>query len=224
MTVARRLGGQLLRRTPTWALIGGLAVMGLWRALRWLAVHAGVTGALLLAVLTWWAVDRGWWPWLMLATGCICLGLGTAMELNPRWWRRLSGTWASRRRLAWYRRRWEPAMIGAGLTLGDDLPQLLRHRFGGMLGERDTDMLSVRTVPGQTLADWRNVADRLAAAWGRTRVRVHATSGVAPRELTLVCSSRPLPDRTAVAGGQVPSTAVDEPVDEPGGAFPRRPR
>lgn len=239
MTAGERVRGQLLRRTPTWALIGGLTAMGLWNGLRWLAAHLLVAAAVLLVALSWWAVDRGQWLLLVMATGGVCIGLGAVMELNPLWWRKVTAAAASRRRLRWYRKRWEPAMVGAGLTLADDVPQLLHHRFGGVLGERDTDVLTVRTVPGQVLEDWRHVAPRLAAAWGRTRVRVHATSGVAPRELTLVCSSRTFADRRSVAGAQVPllrgnvqpaSTAVEEPVDGPAtpsgssGAFPKQPR
>lgn len=245
MTAGERIRGQLLRRTPTWALLGGLAMVGLWNGLRWLAAHTAVACALALAVLTWWAVDRGWWPWLMLATGMVCLGLGGVMELQPRWWRKVATVWASQRRLRWYRSRWEMTMVGAGLTLADDLPTLMGHRFGGADGEQDLDVLQVRTIPGQTITDWRHVAPRLAAAWGRTRVRVHGYGTyrtAAPAVLELYCSSRPPVDRTAVAGAQVPSTAVDEavdgpvnpwggtqvvppaPPDQPRGAFPKQPR
>lgn len=244
LTVAERIHDRLLRRTPTWVLLiaaGGIAV---GRGLRWLAVHTIVVCTVALAGLTWWAIDRGWWPWLLGATGILCLGLGAVMELQPRWWQKLTRAAASRRRLAWYRKRWEPAMVGAGLTIADDLPTLTGHRFGGQPWERDLDILTVRTLPGQTVVDWRHVSDRLAAAWGRTRVRAHVQRGHAPAVLELFCSSRPLPEatirRAAVAGGQLPpllrgnvqpaSTDVDEPVDGPdqpsgaSSAFPRTPR
>jgi hypothetical protein len=246
VTAGERIAGQLWRSVPTGLLLAGGAFLAAGRMLRWLAVHTAVAGVLALVLLTWWAADRIGWLWLAFATGCICIGLGAVMELRPRWWLTLTRAAASRRRLAWYRRRWEPAMVGAGLTLGDDLPRLVGHRFGGQLHwERDLDVLTVATLPGQVLEDWRHVAPRLAAAWGRTRVRPHLVrSGTAPAMLELFCSSRPQPAtaaarRAAVAGGQVvvtgvteagrraiaESTAVDEAVDDPPrGAFPRTPR
>lgn len=214
---------------PRWLAVAVWAGQLGWALLRWLAAHPGVLGYLTVLGVIAWAVRDDWWPWLLLACGLALIGAGVGMELQAAWWQKLSGAWASHRRLRWYRKRWEPAMIGAGLTLGDDLPLLVSHRFGGLHGERDLDVLTVQTVPGQVLEDWRAVSPRLAAAWGRTRVRAHQlrTGDMrAPRSLELFCSSQPLAAarRIAVAGGQVPpSTAVEQPVDRPG-AFPRAPR
>jgi hypothetical protein len=191
------------------------------RRLRWLAARVIVVGALTLAALAWWAVDRDLWVVLLVATGCVCVGMGAVMEGQPRWWRRLGARAASRRRLAFYRAQWELVMAGAGLARDGRVPQLLGHRFGGQPGERDLDVLTVQALPGQDVIDWNAQRTRLAAAWGRTRVRVHRVAGAqAPAHLELFCASRPLP-----AGLQRLSTAVDRAVDEaPHRAFPRTPR
>lgn len=88
-----------------------------------------------------------------------------------------------RRWLTWsrYTRTWEPTCTLHGLTatLGErTLTPTLRTVTIG----RTTDVLAVRIVTGQSLADWHKQSDALAAAWRADRITITST---APGELRI---------------------------------------
>lgn len=88
-----------------------------------------------------------------------------------------------RRWLTWsrYTRAWEPTCTLHGLTarLGErTLSPTLRTVTIG----RTTDVLAVRIVTGQSLADWHKQSDALAAAWRADRITITST---APGELRI---------------------------------------
>lgn len=88
-----------------------------------------------------------------------------------------------RRWLTWsrYTRTWEPTCTLHGLTatLGErTLTPTLRTVTIG----RTTDVLAVRIVTGQSLADWHKRSDALAAAWRADRLTITST---APGELRI---------------------------------------
>jgi hypothetical protein len=234
------LRGPVLR-VPWLLVIAGWAGIRLWGLLRWLAAHGVATLAMLGALGLWLLVAAGLWPWLLVAAGLMMAGTVVAMEMRPRWYRQAVENLASWRRRRAYDALWEQARVGAGLTRGDDLPTLMAHRWAGILGERDTDVLTVHMLPGQLVSDWRAQSVRLAAALGLQRVRCHVVPGTPGdvqlfgrryRELTprvteqrvrLHPTVQPTVQLQAVPDDMEElSTAVDEPVER--GAFPRRPR
>lgn len=225
------LRGPVLRMPWPLVILAWGALM-IRNTLRWLAVHTAVTGTLVLAVLLWWVIDRTHWLVLAGATALILTGMGAGVGLQPRWWRRLSAAAHSWQRHREYLRIWQDAMDGTKLSRLDAVPELGGHRFAGVLGETDTDVLTVHMLAGQLVSDWRAQAPRLAAAFGVQRVRAHAVPGV-PGDVLLHCrryrDPASIPDRTPVPL----STPVEDPVEDgrtedveqaPRGAFPRNPR
>jgi len=240
------LRGPVLRM-PWPLVIAGWTGVRLWGLLRWLAAHGVGTLTILGLWGLWWLVRHGAGLWLAMAAGVVLLTMGVAMEAQWTWWRKTVAAVASFRRLRAYERQWDTAMVGAGLTRGDDLPTLMAHRFGGVLGERDLDVLHVKMLPGQLVSDWRAQSVRLAAALGLQRLRCHAVPGV-PGDVQLYgrrfglspAARRNWQERAVLHPTVQPtvqlqavpeeeaeeeSTAVDEPVEElRRGAFPRQPR
>jgi hypothetical protein len=237
-------------RTPVlswrWLLLIA-SVRGLWRLLRWLAAHGAVTLGLAAAGLLAWVISRGGALWLLMVAGAVLVGLGVLMEMRPRWYRQVVEALASRRRLRELERLWEPAMDGAGLSRPDTLPELLAHRWGGQLGERDLDVLTVHMLPGQLVEDWRQQRVRLAAALGYRKLRPHLIPGQSRdvelygsryRDLAPGISERRAephptvqptvqparPEKTLQLVEDPESTPVEQPVERPAGAFPRTPR
>lgn len=223
------------------------AVRGLWRLLRWLAAHGAVTVGLLAIGLVAWVISRGGALWLLMAAGAVLIGWGVAMEARPRWYRQAVEELASFRRRRELERQWDVAMAGAGLSRGEDVPELMAHRWGGQLGERDLDVLTVHMLPGQLVDDWRAARVRLAAALGYRKVRPHAIPGQTRdvelygtryRELVPGVTvqrvelhptvqptvQNPMPVRLVPDPEDDESTPVEPPVERPAGAFPRTPR
>lgn len=145
----------LIIRTPLLLaisfLIIGLVILRSWAG-SWfaLAVVLTVVGSLV-----------GWrlrWP------GSFTLILGNrARSLGRRFWT--------------YRRFWQPAMVTANLAQHRDgteyLPQLL-----AVSSSRWVDRVRVRLLPGQTIADWADMAHRLAQSFAVEGCRIHSTRDV----------------------------------------------
>jgi S-DNA-T family DNA segregation ATPase FtsK/SpoIIIE len=88
--------------------------------------------------------------------------------------------------LSWwrYRRTWESvcALHGLCAKLGERtlVPALRSVRIG-----HHADVLTVRVVAGQSIADWQKRGDALAAAWRAERLTIRATT---PGELRIIIS------------------------------------
>jgi len=92
------------------------------------------------------------------------------------------------RRQVVYRRCWQPAMVTAGLGGTSDgveqLPRLLRVR-----STPGVDVLRVRMLPGQVLADWTTAGPRLAQTFGLIDCRARTVPGQV-HVIELWCLSR----------------------------------
>lgn len=97
------------------------------------------------------------------------------------------------RRYGTFGRFWQPAMVTANLAQHRDgteyLPQLLRVKSTHWV-----DRVRVRLLPGQTLADWADMAPRLAQSFAVEVVRVRSTRDVQVIELWALRRD-PLTDR-----------------------------
>lgn len=155
--------------------IAWLLITRLLRLVSWLLRHPLQTGAVVLALWVrhvWVTVS----PWPVVA-GAVVAGLVLA-GWRWRWpelfaqhvtWR-LRGWW---RRLVVYRGPWQALLTTTGLTerIGerDWMPRLVRVRSSGSV-----DLVTVRVLPGQILADYAEVAERLAATFGASECRVRS--------------------------------------------------
>lgn len=119
-------------------------------------------------------------PWLTLAA--VLTMIGSLVGWRLRWPASFTLIIGNRTRSLgrwfWiYRRRWQPAMITANLAQHRDgaeyLPQLI-----GVMSSRWVDRVRVRLLPGQTLDDWADMADRLAQSFAVEACRIHSTSDV----------------------------------------------
>src|SRR6266545_1680048 len=149
-----------------------------WVVLAWLVVRlARLTVWFLRRPLLTGSIALGLWlrhvwvtvsPWPVVAAAVVLVGLLAGWRW--RWpvsfaqrvvWR-MRGWW---RRLTVYRTGWQPAMATIKLAerIGDAtyLPELVRVRSTGTV-----DLVTVRMLPGQILADWSQVGERLAATFG----------------------------------------------------------
>jgi S-DNA-T family DNA segregation ATPase FtsK/SpoIIIE len=156
-------------------LIGWLVVTRVLRLVGWLLRRPLLTGTLVLGVWVrhvWVSVS----PWPVVAAGAVA-GL---MLAGWRWrwpelfaqqvtWR-LRGRW---RRLWVYRSPWQALMTTTGLLarIGDShwMPRLVRVRSSGSV-----DLVTVRMLPGHVLADYADVAERLASTFGASECRVRS--------------------------------------------------
>lgn len=125
----------------------------------------------------------GSWPALVVAL-VIIVGLVTWRLRWPASFAWVVGDRArSLGRWFWtYRRFWQPAMVTANLAQHRDgteyLPELL-----GVKSSRWVDRVRVRLLPGQTLADWADMAHRLAQSFAVEVCRIHSTRDVQVIEL-----------------------------------------
>ncbi|MBA8794029.1 S-DNA-T family DNA segregation ATPase FtsK/SpoIIIE [Friedmanniella endophytica] len=120
-----------------------------------------------------------------VGAGVMAAGLVSMRVWRPVWFRRLVGgpvsaVWRS----GWvYRRRWSTALETAGLTVASAsstvgtssqvryVPPLLRVRSTGFV-----DRVRVRMLPGQTVDDYAEQADRLAQTFGAQACRVRSVA------------------------------------------------
>jgi S-DNA-T family DNA segregation ATPase FtsK/SpoIIIE len=168
------------RRQPLWLL---LLRWGLRRAgrLAWWAVTHPRAAASWAALGFWlrWGVVSGWGTPVLALCGALG-GLAVPIWAAPAFRRRVHGAGM---RLWVYRRDWQPAMVTAGLTYGRRLP-----RLGRVTSDRYADRVTVRMLPGQTVADWNDAGDRLARTFGVREVRARAPE--TGRTVELFCLRR----------------------------------
>lgn len=112
-----------------------------------------------------------------------------------------------RRWLTWsrYTRTWEStcALHGLTATLGNrTLTPTLRTIAIG----RTTDVLAVRIVTGQSVADWHKQSDALAAAWRADRITIVSTS---PGELKITLMRGDVLAEPVMLAMPTPATPVD---------------
>jgi S-DNA-T family DNA segregation ATPase FtsK/SpoIIIE len=126
------------------------------------------------------AITHGPRPGLITAIACGAAYAGWAW-LDPRSFQAWVTEAVRHRWLTWWRytRSWESVCTLHGLTarLGERalVPALRSVQIG-----KSTDVLQLRVVTGQSLADWHKQADALAAAWRADRLTITST---APGEL-----------------------------------------
>jgi hypothetical protein len=211
-----------------WSLVFLIwALQTLWALTRWLLGHGTVLGALLIVAGTWYVIAEQLWLILAMATGAVLLALGGWAEMNKvNSWSQLQAQLVARWRLLCYRRRWADVMVGAQLTWADDMPQLVACRLGGTTDGRDLDVLTVHTVPGQTVDDWRAQRVRLAAALDRRSVRPHAVPG--RRQVVELYVSHHRKADAGISAGMPsevpPEQEQEQEQDTPRGAFPKTPK
>lgn len=127
----------------------------------------------------WWAATRlldvsGTWATVGIAAGLLAALIGWRL-LRPTSFR-MALVWPLRawwRRLFVYQREWQPAMVNCRLTMqlnGD----LLMPRILSVRSTATVDKVRVRMLPGQKLADFGKVADRLAATFEALDCRVRS--------------------------------------------------
>jgi hypothetical protein len=185
----------------------------------WLAVTVLAGG--------WYVAATGqWWP-LALGLGLLALAVGGWCESRKvRSWGQLTEAVEAYRRLRRYRAGWEDAMDGAKLVRADVVPTLEAVTLDG----RRLDVLTVTMAPGQLVADWRAVADRLASTWDRRLVRVRPVARRADQVQLFVhhhgaAVALPHPPAFAAGPDEQEDTVTELPAPRPAtGAFPRTPR
>ena len=148
----------------------------LWWAVLFPAISLPIIASLALGI------THGPRAGLVCAVVCSVAYAGWAW-LDPVWFRAWVTEPVRRRWLTWsrYTRAWESTctLHGLAATLGDrTLTPTLRMVTIG----RTTDVLVVRIVTGQSVADWHKQADALAAAWRADRITITST---APGELKI---------------------------------------
>ena len=157
-------------------------VMGIGRALVGLVLLVWRAPALVLvgtlSLVAVWAVAVGHWLPVLLVVLVLAALVGAVAWRRPAWLAAagsvLVGQWL---RVVIYRPRWETACVAArtAVRLGNSVhvPGLLRHRHAPGL-----DVLTVRSAPGQTLADWQGACPSLASTFSAHSVT--AREGLRP--------------------------------------------
>ncbi|NMM25134.1 MAG: cell division protein FtsK [Phycicoccus sp.] len=181
-----RLGGTSRGQTPVRLNVAKVhvplsAVLAAWAGRRlgaggwWLLRHpfAVVTAVV---VLVAWRVTVTHGPLPILAVVSVIAAVllvwrrfhGSSFTRLVTW--RVRGTW---RAATVYRYLWQPAMVTTTLAVRVEgteyLPRLVSVRSTGCL-----DVVRVRMLPGQTLADWATNAPRLAQTFGVVDCRVRS--------------------------------------------------
>ncbi|WP_057003420.1 FtsK/SpoIIIE domain-containing protein [Mycobacterium kyorinense] len=109
--------------------------------------------------------------------------------------------------LAWWRyhRNWESvcALHGLSARLGERtlVPAVVSVRIG-----HHADVLIVKVVTGQSIADWQKRAPALAATWGADRLTIRAT---APGQLRIIIGRGDVLGQPITVPMPTPATAVD---------------
>jgi S-DNA-T family DNA segregation ATPase FtsK/SpoIIIE len=157
---------------PPWLILTWIVVRNLARFVWWCARHPLITATVAGAV--WLYVEYGWAGPAVPLAALLVWGAVWWWRHASSWWRFLGGPLlATFRRYAVYRPAWREAMTLCGLSRKYDrktvLPRLLRVRCDEAL-----DRLTIRMVRGQTPAQWQELTEQLAYAFGRRYARVYA--------------------------------------------------
>lgn len=162
-------------RIPLTTVVVAWLVRRVWAGCSWLVRHPRSVLVAVVVVLMWrWTAHHG--PILLLGVLLLTDAGGLA------WWHLSPETFTRqvmwRARGAWrhavvYRYSWQPATTLPGLAVRVDgkeyLPRILSVRSTGHV-----DQVRVRMLPGQTLTDWSEQAERLAQTFGATDCRVRS--------------------------------------------------
>lgn len=125
----------------------------------------------------------------------------------PRTWDRFIGPHVAAwwRRWAFYQRRWQRAANGCDLSKLDKLTGELRvPRIRKVKVRHSWDVIYVRMLPGQKVADYEEVAEALAGCFKADRV---ATQKIAPHEVALLVERR---DPFGLTATPVPASPIPE--------------
>lgn len=182
----RTLSGARVEREPV-RVVQELVRISVWAVLLgWLARRLArllvivLRSPSILAVLTVIAATLAVWhafgpaPVVAAAVLLVLVLVGWSLRWPASFDRRVRCTWRSWWRSGLiYRWFWTAAMTGAGLAVRrrdtEYLPQLVRVR-----STRSVDRVRVQMLPGQTLDDYANVADRLGQTFGTLDCRVRS--------------------------------------------------
>jgi DNA segregation ATPase FtsK/SpoIIIE, S-DNA-T family len=188
-------------------LVGAAKCLGLfvWWAVRFPLVSVPIVVALSMSVLAGWRLGV-----VVVVVSVVSYGLWCYLDresFDRVVWQPIRQSW-----LTWwrYKRCWEHVCALHELTarLGERtlVPTLQWVNIGAT-----SDVLAVRIVTGQCLADWQKRGDALAEAWRAQRVTIRSAT---PGELRItlhhgdaVAAARPLP-RPASGANADPGAAV----------------
>lgn len=181
-----RLGGTSRGQTPVRLNVAKVrvplsAVLAAWAGRRlgaggwWLLRHPFAVAATAVSLVAWRVtVTHGPLP-VLAVVSAFTFALfvwrqvhGSSFTALVAW--RVRGTW---RAATVYRYLWQPAMVTTALAVRVEgteyLPKIVSVRSTGCL-----DVVRVRMLPGQTLADWASNAPRLAQTFGVVDCRVRS--------------------------------------------------
>ncbi|MDO5698611.1 MAG: FtsK/SpoIIIE domain-containing protein [Dermatophilus congolensis] len=143
----------------------GVLVVSVWRA----PVLALGAASVLVAV---WALTAGYWLPVLGAALTVGVLVGVVAWRRPAWLRGLGSLLAGEvLRVFVYRPRWATACLAARAVVrvgsAVHVPGLVRHQH-----RHGFDVLTVRSAPGQTLADWQAACPGLASTFAAHSVSV----------------------------------------------------
>lgn len=167
------------------AMLGLWAIRQLTRLIVWLA-RTPAALALVATVVGLVVLVTNFGPVPVGVGAAVLAGLLLVLRLlRPVWFRRfVLGPWVAVWRSGWvYRRRWSTAMETGRLTVASAssgvgigqvryVPPLRRVRSTGCV-----DRVRVRMLPGQTVDDYAEQADRLAQTFGAQACRLRSIQG-----------------------------------------------
>ncbi|TVS78045.1 FtsK/SpoIIIE domain-containing protein [Mycobacterium helveticum] len=157
-------------------------------------------------VALWVAVSHGARAGVLTAVVEIAACSGWAI-LEPSSFSRWVTNPVRQRFLTWWRygRNWASVCALHGLTakLGERtlVPAVVSVRIG-----RHADVISLRVVTGQSIADWQKRAPALAATWGAERLTIRAT---APGQLRIIIGRGDVLGQPAAVPMPTSGSAVD---------------
>lgn len=174
-------------RIPLWLWLPPYALLLVCRAAWWLARRWRLLLVLAATAGVWWGIaSLGRWSVPVLFVPLMTVW--SAAFWAPGWFDKWCETpIRSRWRRFWvFRRYWQPACASSGLDRGGELPRLGRVRSTAVAEE-----VRCRMLPGQTVRDFQQAGDRLAAAFGARSCRAYGVQG-RPRVVVLRLA-RPVP-------------------------------
>lgn len=183
-------------------IVGSVKVTGqlLWWAILFPVLSIPATVAL------WAAVSHGATAGALTALVEAAAYIGWAV-LEPSSFTRWVTNPVRQRFWAWWRyhRSWASVCALHGLTakLGERtlVPAVVSVRIG-----RHADVISLRVVTGQSIADWQKRAPALAATWGAERLTIRAT---APGQLRIIIGRGDVLGQPIAVPMPTPGSAVD---------------